>query len=96
MVWLVAVLATLLVPLAYGYVCMHYQQLQSGSRYLLTSPGWPANYQPGESCQWVAEAPVDQRVAFECDEFNMSVPGNEVRACDPASLQFALKPVYTL
>lgn len=90
MVWLLTVLATLatlatlLVPRARGYVCMHYQQLQAGSRYVLTSPGWPANYQPGESCQWVAEAPADQRVAFDCDEFYMSVPGgNEVRTRCP-------------
>ncbi|KAJ1519619.1 hypothetical protein ONE63_004893 [Megalurothrips usitatus] len=61
---------------------MHYQRLEPGVRYVVLSPGWPANYQAGESCQWVAEAPADQRVSFECDDFTMPGPhSNETLGC---------------
>ncbi|XP_034255280.1 venom serine protease-like isoform X2 [Thrips palmi] len=64
---------------------MHYQKLEPGLRYLLLSPGWPAHYQAGESCQWIAEAPADQRVAFECDEFYLPGPAsNESLGCSDA------------
>ncbi|XP_026274181.2 venom serine protease-like [Frankliniella occidentalis] len=80
-------LLALLAHAAQGYVCMHYQRLEPGVRYAILSPGWPASYQAGESCQWVAEAPPEQRVAFECDEFYLPGPNsNESLACSDVLL----------
>lgn len=78
---LLALLATLAAALllvaaqAQEYVCVYRQRLEPRRAYTIASPGFPARYQAGESCLWVATAAdADARVVLDCDEFELPSP----------------------
>ena len=72
----VLVLFVELVPdVSCQYQCLFHQRLEPRRAYSIASPGYPARYQPGESCQWVATASdASARVVLDCDVFDLPPP----------------------
>ncbi|XP_034249849.1 venom serine protease-like [Thrips palmi] len=74
---LLLVVLALLPAVAPEYQCVYHQRLEPRRTYTIASPGYPARYQAGESCLWVASVVDEQsRVVLDCDTFDLPPPKN--------------------
>ncbi|KAK3923309.1 Venom serine protease 34 [Frankliniella fusca] len=72
---LVLVVAT--AGVAAEYQCLYHQRLEPRRAYRIASPGYPANYQAGESCLWIASVTEENaRIVLDCEEFDLPPPKN--------------------
>lgn len=72
---LLANVLALLPAVAPEYQCVYHQRLEPGRTYTIASPGYPARYQAGESCLWIASVVDEQsRVVLDCDTFDLPPP----------------------